>query len=101
MIEDSKIVILFLDEPTTASTRVVLPLTFLSSVFMQQRLAPGWIQGVARFNPVNWGAEASRSVSLGHADWSLVASRTGLLALLLLAATALATRAFGAYQRSL
>ena len=67
----------------------MLPLTFLSSVFMQQRLA------------VNWRAEASRSVSLGHTDWSLVASRSGLLALLLLAATALATRAFGAYQRSL
>jgi ABC-2 type transport system permease protein len=84
-----------------AVTSVVLPLTFLSSVFMQQKLAPGWIQAVARFNPVNWGAEASRSVSLGHTDWGLVGSRVGLLALLLLLATGLATRAFGAYQRSL
>jgi ABC-2 type transport system permease protein len=84
-----------------AVTSVVLPLTFLSSVFMQQRLAPGWIQAVARFNPVNWAAEASRAVSFGHTDWSLVASRAGLLAGLLLAATAVATRAFGAYQRSL
>ena len=84
-----------------AVTSVILPLTFLSSVFMQQKLAPGWIQAVARFNPVNWAAEASRSVALDNTDWTLVATRTGLLAALLLVATALATRAFGAYQRSL
>jgi hypothetical protein len=32
---------------------VVLPATFLSST-LQQRLMPGWIAEVARFNPVNW-----------------------------------------------
>jgi ABC-2 type transport system permease protein len=84
-----------------AVTSIVLPLTFLSSVFMQQRLAPGWIQAVARFNPVNWAAEASRSVALTHTDWTLVATRAGLLGLLLVVATGLATRAFGAYQRAL
>lgn len=84
-----------------AVTSVVLPLTFLSSVFMQQKLAPGWIQAVARFNPVNWAAEASRSVAFHSTDWTLVATRVGLLAGLLLLATALATKAFGTYQRSL
>lgn len=84
-----------------AVTSVILPLTFLSSVFIQQRLAPGWIQAAARFNPVNWAAEASRSVTLDRTDWSLVATRVGLLAGLLLVATALATKAFGTYQRSL
>jgi ABC-2 type transport system permease protein len=84
-----------------AVTSVVLPLTFLSSVFMQQKLAPGWIQAVARFNPVNWAAEASRSVAFHCTDWTLVATRVGLLAGLLLLATALATKAFGTYQRSL
>lgn len=84
-----------------AVTSIVLPLTFLSSVFMQQKLAPGWIQAIARFNPVNWAAEATRSVALENTDWTLVATRAGLLAGLLLVATMLATRAFGAYQRSL
>lgn len=80
---------------------VLLPLTFLSSALMQQSLVPGWIHDVARFNPVNWAAEAGRSASTGHADWGLVASRVGLLALVLVAAATFATRAFGAYQRSL
>jgi ABC-2 type transport system permease protein len=84
-----------------AVTSIVLPLTFLSSVFMQQKLAPGWIQAVARFNPVNWGAEASRSVALDNTDWTLVLTRVGLLAGLLVIAAGLATKAFGAYQRSL
>jgi len=84
-----------------AVASVLLPLTFLSSAFMQQNLVPGWIQGVARFNPVNWAAQAARSASLDGADWSLVGSRVGLLAVLLLASCFLASRAFRAYQRSL
>jgi hypothetical protein len=32
---------------------VALPLTFLSSGLMASNLLPGWIQDVARFNPVN------------------------------------------------
>jgi ABC-2 type transport system permease protein len=83
-----------------AVTSTLLPLTFLSSTFMQRTLVPGWIRTIARFNPVNWAAEASRSVAIGGTDWGLVASRIGLLAALLVVATVLATRAFGAYQRS-
>jgi ABC-2 type transport system permease protein len=82
-------------------TMVTLPLTFLSSALMQQSLLPGWIQWVARFNPVNWAAEAGRSAAAAHADWALIASRTGFLALLLVASAAFATRAFNAYQRSI
>jgi ABC-2 type transport system permease protein len=81
-------------------TMVTLPLTFLSSALMQQSLLPDWIRWVARFNPVNWAAEAGRSAAGANADWGLIASRVGLLTLLLLASTAFATRAFNAYQRS-
>ena len=35
-----------------ASNFVLLPLTFLSSAFMQRDLIPGWVQSVARYNPV-------------------------------------------------
>jgi len=80
---------------------VVLPLTFLSSSLMQQSLLPGWIRWVAKFNPVNWAAEAGRSASAAGPDWGLIGTRIGFLALLLVASAAFATRAFNAYQRSI
>jgi len=82
-------------------TMVTLPLTFLSSALMQQSLLPDWIRWIAKFNPVNWATEAGRSAASPNADWGLIATRTGLLALLLLASAAFATRAFNAYQRSI
>ncbi len=81
-------------------TMVTLPLTFLSSALMQQSLLPSWIRWIAKFNPVNWAAEAGRSAAGTNADWGLIATRTGFLALLLLASAAFATHAFNAYQRS-
>jgi ABC-2 type transport system permease protein len=81
-------------------TMVTLPLTFLSSALMQQSLLPTWIRWIAKFNPVNWAAEAGRSAAGTNADWGLIATRTGFLALLLLASAAFATHAFNAYQRS-
>ena len=83
-------------------TLVLLPLTFLSSALMQQdSLAPGWIGTVAKFNPVNWAVEAGRSAAIEQFDWGLVLGRLGLLTALAVIAAWLATRAFGAYQRSL
>jgi ABC-2 type transport system permease protein len=84
-----------------AVTFVLLPLTFLSGAFMQLSLVPGWIANVARFNPVNWAVVASRSAGARDADWSLVGTRLGMLAVLLVVSTMLATRAFRAYQHSL
>jgi ABC-2 type transport system permease protein len=84
-----------------AVTFVQLPLTFLSAALMQGSLLPGWIRTVAKFNPVNWAAEAGRSAAMQKIDWGLVASRIGWLVALLVVAGWLATRAFGKYQRSL
>jgi ABC-2 type transport system permease protein len=80
---------------------VQLPLTFLSAALMQQSLTPGWIRTVARFNPVNWAMQAGRSAAMQKIDWSLVATRIGLLAALALLCGAFATWVFGKYQRSL
>ena len=66
-----------------------------------ERPAPDWVRTVSRFNPVNWAADAGRSATVGHIDWGLVGSRVGCLAALLVVCAAFATRAFGAYQRSL
>jgi predicted dithiol-disulfide oxidoreductase (DUF899 family) len=82
-------------------TSVTLPLTFLSTAFMQQTLVPNWIRWVARFNPVNWAVQAGRSAATQHTDWNLVLTRTGLLTGLLLVSAWLATRSFNAYQRSI
>jgi ABC-2 type transport system permease protein len=84
-----------------AVTLVVLPLTFLSTSLMQKSLMPGWIQTVARFNPVNWAVEAGRSAATQQTDWSLVATRVGLLAVLVVVCAGFATRAFTHYQRTL
>lgn len=84
-----------------AMTFVTLPVTFLSSTFMQEDLVPGWVGSIARFNPVNWAVEAGRSASTQQIDWTLVGSRVGLLTALLLASATLATLAFRTYQRSI
>jgi ABC-2 type transport system permease protein len=78
----------------------VLPLTFLSTTFMQKSLIPRWMQHAADFNPVNWAVEAGRASVLPGTDWGMVGIRFAGLAVLCAACLALATRAFGAYQRS-
>ncbi len=79
---------------------VILPLTFLSTVFLSQKILPPWIRSVSRVNPVNWAVEAGRAAVFPSPDWGLIATRIGLLVLLALSCTFLATRAFRAYQRS-
>jgi ABC-2 type transport system permease protein len=79
---------------------LMLPLTFLSTAFMQKSLIPGWIRGIAAVNPVNWAVEAGRASVLPGTDWGMVASRLGLLAALFVACLVVSTRAFGAYQRA-
>jgi ABC-2 type transport system permease protein len=79
---------------------LLLPLTFLSAVFMQRSLMPAWIQDVARVNPVDWAATAGREVVSSDVDWGLVLQRGALLAGFTLVCAWLATRAFRAYQRS-
>ena len=75
-------------------------LTFLSPVFIEPALMPGWIRTVSRFNPVAWSVEAARSALSPAPDWGLIATRMGLLVLLSIASAWLAARAFRAYQRS-
>jgi ABC-2 type transport system permease protein len=84
-----------------AVTFVTLPITFLSFTFMQKDLVPGWVQSIARFNPVNWAVEAGRSATSANTDWTLVGSRLGMLVLLLLVSATVATKAFRTYQRSI
>jgi ABC-2 type transport system permease protein len=79
---------------------ITLPLTFLSSTFLQPQLMPHWIAHVADFNPVNWAVVAGRGAVSVNTDWGVVLGRAGLLAALLVLCLAFATRAFRSYQRS-
>jgi ABC-2 type transport system permease protein len=83
-----------------AVTFLQLPLTFLSTAFMQASLIPGWVSTVADYNPVNWAVVAGREAVQGGADWGTVLGYCGLLVAFALACTMLATRAFRAYQSS-
>jgi ABC-2 type transport system permease protein len=81
-----------------AVTFLQLPLTFLSTAFMQDELIPGWVATVATYNPVNWAIVAGRDAVQGTADWTTVAGYCGLLAVFALGCAVLATRAFRAYH---
>jgi ABC-2 type transport system permease protein len=83
-----------------ASNFVLLPLTFLSPVFMAPALMPRWIQRLARYNPVTWSVEASRSALSHNPDWRLIGVHLVSLALLSLGSAWVAVRAFRSYQRS-
>jgi ABC-2 type transport system permease protein len=75
-----------------------LPMTFLSTAFMQPSLMPDWINTVSDYNPVDWAIRAGREAVGANADWGAVAGYCGLLAAFTLLCMMLATRAFRAYQ---
>ena len=79
---------------------VLLPLVFLSSVFMPAVLMPEWILTVAKLNPVDWSVTAGRAALHGNADWNAVALRIGFLGAFTFFSGWLATRAFQSYQQS-
>jgi ABC-2 type transport system permease protein len=87
-------------QTSLVTTLPARPTRFLSDAFMQLNLAPGWIQTVAKFNPVNWAVEAGRSAAMESADWGLIASRSALLVAFSILCLLFATRAFRTYQRS-
>jgi ABC-2 type transport system permease protein len=80
---------------------IVLPLQFLSSSIMDTRVSPTWVRHVARYNPVDWAATASRAALSAGTDWGVVLPRLGALSALAVGMSWLATRAFRTYQRSI
>jgi ABC-2 type transport system permease protein len=78
----------------------MLPLTFLSSAFLPATLMPGWMQGIAACNPLNWAVEAGRDALNAHTDWAAVGVRgAGLLALAVVC-VAVSVATFRSYQKS-
>ncbi len=82
------------------NTLLLLPLTFLSTVFMVRDLMPDWMATVSRFNPLDWAVVASRSALSATPDWGLVLSRGGWLLALAVLMVALSIRTFRSYQKA-
>ena len=79
---------------------ILLPLTFMSPVFIASPLMPAWMIAASRFNPLNWAVQAGRFALAGAPDWSRISLRLTALWAFALFALWLATRAFRTYQRS-
>jgi ABC-2 type transport system permease protein len=84
-----------------AANFVGLPLVFLSATLIQKSVMPDWMSSLARFNPVNWGVEATRNVVVVGGHWSDVGIYTLLLIGLTAVTSGFATWTFRMYQRSL
>jgi ABC-2 type transport system permease protein len=82
------------------STMLLLPLTFLSPVFMPASLMPGWMQSLANANPVTWALKISREALGGSPDWASVALQGAMLTGLAVLMVALSIRTFRAYQKT-
>jgi ABC-2 type transport system permease protein len=82
------------------SQLISFPLMFLSSAIMDTKLSPEWVQDVAKYNPFEWAVAAGRDALQASPDWAAIWTDLGLLAVLIVVMTALATLAFRAYQKS-
>ncbi|GAA1858937.1 ABC transporter permease [Asanoa iriomotensis] len=90
------------DESVVAAVNfLLLPLSFLSAMFLPETLMPGWMQAAARFNPVNWAVEIGRQTIEADVDWALIGTRMLYLALFAGVLAYLSARAFRSYQRSI
>ena len=78
----------------------MLPLTFLSTAFLPATLMPGWMQGIATCNPLNWAVQAGRDALAAHTDWAAVGIRLGGLLALAVACVAISVATFRSYQKS-
>ncbi|GLZ77898.1 ABC transporter [Actinorhabdospora filicis] len=81
------------------SVFLLLPLTFLSTAFMAKSLMPGWMQGIAAGNPVDWALVAARGTLAADVDWGAALGRGGLLLGLAAVLVLLSTGTFRGYQK--
>lgn len=95
--------LIFRREETLIATLNVfmLPLSFLSTAFMQKNMIPHWIRVASRYNPLNWAVEAARGAVSPGTDWGSVGIHLGLLAGLLVLCMAFAMYSVRVYQRSI
>jgi ABC-2 type transport system permease protein len=73
---------------------VTLPLLFMSNAFVPLQAMPGWMEAVARLNPLTYAIEAMRTLVVDGWDAGAVGSSLAVLALVAVACLALGTQQF-------
>ena len=74
---------------------VTLPLLLLSGILLPMALAPGWLQTLARLNPLSYAVDAARALFNGQFTDPVVVTGVVLMAILAAAALWLGSRTFG------
>jgi ABC-2 type transport system permease protein len=82
------------------NTLLLLPLTFVSTTFMNEDLMPDWMRTLTNYNPVNWAVEAARAALAENPDWGDVVTPGAALLVLAVLTVWLSTRTFRTYQKS-
>jgi ABC transporter DrrB family efflux protein len=77
------------------ATLVTVPLTFVSSAYVPVASMPGWLQPVAKYQPITALANACRSLMLGGTDAAGISRSTGFWVGLSVAWCAVIVLAFG------
>lgn len=79
----------------SVSTFITMPLFMLSSSFLPLALIGGWVETVAKFNPLYWGVEAVRQPVLNaNVDWGTVGIAFAILGVIAVVFVTLAANAF-------
>ena len=73
---------------------VTLPLLFMSNAFVPLQAMPGWMEAVARLNPLTYAIEAMRTLVVDGWDAGAVGSSLAVLALVAVACLAVGTQQF-------
>lgn len=73
---------------------VAQPVLLLSGILLPLTFAPGWLQGVADWNPFSWAVDGTRALFRGDLGASAVWQGLLIMAVLAVAAVAWAARSF-------
>ncbi|WP_433389930.1 ABC transporter permease [Micromonospora sp. KLBMP9576] len=73
---------------------VAQPVLLLSGILLPLTFAPGWLQGVARWNPFAWAVDGTRALFVGDLGNDKVWQGLGIIAVLAAAAVFWAARQF-------
>lgn len=73
---------------------VAQPVLLLSGILLPLALAPGWLQGIANWNPFSWAVEGTRALFAGDLGNDRVWQGLTIIAVLAVAGVVWAARQF-------
>lgn len=73
---------------------VAQPVLLLSGILLPLTFAPGWLQGIAKWNPFSWAVEGTRALFAGDLGNDRVWQGLGIISVLTVLAVTWAARAF-------